>query len=126
MSFHRIIVVAVLIVGLSETVVRGQTAQPSGVQPYSFSLSIRAPLSTIELDKEAMIDVTITNTSSDDLFFVAADLSFDVRDSLGKPVPGVARKSGSHPPGGTFVPIPIKPGQSIDRSIDLKKRFVIN
>lgn len=99
-----------------------QRAQPSADQPLSFSLSIRAPRSTIELSSDAIVHVTITNTSDHDLF--APDLAFDLRDSAGQPVPRVQRKPGV-PPGGSFVSTPLKPGQSIDSSINLKNDFVI-
>lgn len=101
--------------------VQAQPAQSSARQSLSFSISISAPQSAIKLSSNVTIKVTVTNVSTYELF--APDLAFDVRDSTGKPVARVRRKPGV-PPGGSFMSVPLKPGQSYVSSINLKKHFV--
>jgi hypothetical protein len=99
-----------------------QRTQISADQSPSFSISIRAPQSTVKLSGEVTIAVRVTNTSDHKLF--APNLAFTVRDSEGKSVPRVQGKPGV-PPRGSFVSAPLEHGQSFDSSINLKNEFAI-
>ena len=122
MRSHWTLLIAFSFIASSSSSVQGKQAQPSVEQPLSFSLSIKAPQSTYKLSSEVIIEVTTTNISSHELF--APDLALDVRDSAGEPVRRVQGKPGV-PRGGSFFAAPLKPGQSIDGSMNLTKQFVI-
>lgn len=117
-----ICLMALLFITQSSSGIQKQSADSSAGQRPDLSISISAPQSTIKISGDIIVEVTITNTSAQALF--APDLAFDLRDPSGKPVPRTQRKS-RVPPGGSFVSIPLKPGQSVVSKINLKKQFVI-
>ena len=129
-TLRRIITLAALCMTWPCMAASGQRSRAAADQPASFSLSIRAAQSTFKLDQDVIVVVTITNTSAHNEF-VGADLegsippfALELHDAAGNPVPRIERKF-SVPLGGSFLSIPLKPGQAIDRSWNLKKTFVI-
>lgn len=117
----------VLILALSTlssgAVLHGQVTHSQSEQAPGLSVSIQQPQHSINAGGDVTVTVTVTNISSQGLF-VGPDLAFDVRDDGGSPVARVQPKPGSLP-GGSAFSAPLEPGQSIDRSIDLRKEFVI-
>lgn len=131
MRVFGICFMAVSFLALSGAATQQQTATPSTDQGQSFSLSISASKRTFNHDEDVNVTVTVTNVSDhnilvgSDLGGVIAPFSLDVRDSTGKPVPRIQLKPGSTY-GGSFVSIPLKPGQSTRREENLKKEFTIS
>lgn len=123
MGFYRICLIGLSFIASSMLSAQVQRTQISADQSPSFSISIRAPQSTVKLSGEVTIAVRVTNTSEHKLLF-APLFAFNVRDSEGKSVPRIQGKPGV-PPGGSFVSTPLEPGQSFASSMDLKNEFLI-
>jgi len=123
-------------------------AQESPAQKAPFSLTIKAPQTTVKLGSPIVLTLTLTNTSDRPLPYGGTELvdgvalrkiDIKVYDSDGKPVPETERgmavhgrprpHSGPPRPGpgggpGTAV-VDVKPGGTLQEQADLSKEFLL-
>jgi hypothetical protein len=121
----------IAIVGLLGILACAQSMQSSQPGQATFSLTISTPQNTVRVGSDVKLEITMTNTSDQDIFY-GADLggkvqpfAVDVRDTSGNLVPKRPRKD-KEPRGGSFLLIPIHPAKSIKREWILNKDFDIS
>jgi hypothetical protein len=93
----------------------------------SCSLEIKAEKTAAKIAERVKVEVTITNTDSQDIFYDGAGLErvfgLEVRDETGREV---ARTPGVGIVNGSAFPVAIHPGESLHRSARLDKEFVLD
>jgi hypothetical protein len=93
----------------------------------SFSLEIKAEKTTAKIGDRLKVEVTITNTDSEDIFYDGfghqQEFGLEVRDETGTEV---ARRLGAGWSGGSSFAAALHPGESIHRSARLDKEFELD
>jgi hypothetical protein len=93
----------------------------------SFSLEIKAEKTTAKIGERLKVEVTITNTDSEDIFYDGyghqPEFGLEVRDETDRQV---ARVPGASVEGGSATAVAIHPGESIHRSARLDKEFELD
>jgi len=89
-----------------------------------FSLEMKAETSTANIGEKLEVEVTLTNTDSQDIFYSSPqrDFELEVRDEMGKKV---SRRVGDVMDGSRFA-ARLHPGQSIRRYARLDKEFELD
>jgi len=107
-------------------------AVPAHAGESAFSLVVSTPESTVKAGTDLKAAVTMTNTSDHDIFYRAdpsgtlLPFAFDVRDSEGKVVSETSKGLSAHGKNmaaGSYLGVPIHPGESIHRERVLNKEF---
>jgi hypothetical protein len=100
----------------------------SSVKLPSFSLDIKAEKTTAKVGERFKVEVNITNTDSQDIFYDGyghqAEFELEVRDEMGREVTRVPR--GGRWTSGSSAPIPLHPGESLHLSTRLDKEFELD
>lgn len=94
----------------------------------SFSLNLEAGKTTAAVGEKLDVDVTITNTSSGNIFYSEGRRPFglEVRDESGREVPMTSEGVKAQGVGGSASAVAIHPGQSIHRSVQLDREFELD
>jgi len=107
-------------------------ATPADAAESPFSLVVKSPETTVKTGADLKVEVTMTNTSNHDIFYradlggVLLPFAFDVRDSEGKVVsetPQGLKAHGKDRAGGSYLAVPLHPGESIHRERVLSNEF---
>jgi hypothetical protein len=87
-------------------------------------------MSTAKIGEKLQVEVTLTNTSEQDIFYDGyghlRPFELEVRDEQGKDVGRTPDGMAANGVGGSAVLVPIHPGQSIHRSARLDEDFKLD
>ena len=102
----------------------------SDIKLPSFSLEIKADKTIAAVGEKLKIEVTLTNTSDQDIFYDGygnqRPFGLDVRDEMGGKVAETEEGAIADGVGGSVFAAPIHPGESIHRFARLDKEFKLD